>query len=103
MNSSKIRCVILVGGPSKGTRFRPLSFDIPKPLFPSWIFFFLIDLLRILIVAGFEMIYHQIHALSKIPDISEVFLIGFYDKSKFNFFLDTIQRLYGIQCKYAFI
>ncbi len=29
-----VKAVILVGGPSKGTRFRPLSFDIPKPLFP---------------------------------------------------------------------
>jgi len=27
--------VILVGGPSKGTRFRPLSLDVPKPLFPG--------------------------------------------------------------------
>ena len=25
--------VILLAGPSKGTRFRPLSMDIPKPLF----------------------------------------------------------------------
>ena len=28
------KAVILVGGPGKGTRFRPLSLDIPKPLFP---------------------------------------------------------------------
>jgi len=26
--------IILVGGPSTGTRFRPLSMDLPKPLFP---------------------------------------------------------------------
>ena len=30
----KMRAVILLGGPNKGTRFRPLSLDIPKPLFP---------------------------------------------------------------------
>ena len=30
-----IKGVILVGGPSKGTEFRPLSLDIPKPLFPG--------------------------------------------------------------------
>ncbi|KAL8458363.1 hypothetical protein ACS0TY_036034 [Phlomoides rotata] len=24
----------MVGGPTKGTRFRPLSLNIPKPLFP---------------------------------------------------------------------
>ena len=29
-----MRAVILLGGPNKGTRFRPLSLDIPKPLFP---------------------------------------------------------------------
>ena len=34
-----------------GTRFRPLSLDIPKPLFP---------------VAGFPMIYHHIEAASKV-------------------------------------
>ena len=34
-----------------GTRFRPLSLDIPKPLFP---------------VAGFPMIYHHIEAASQV-------------------------------------
>ena len=29
-----IKAIILIGGPQKGTRFRPLSFDVPKPLFP---------------------------------------------------------------------
>ena len=29
-----IKAVILIGGPQKGTRFRPLSLDHPKPLFP---------------------------------------------------------------------
>jgi hypothetical protein len=28
------KAVLLVGGHSKGTRFRPLSLDVPKPLFP---------------------------------------------------------------------
>lgn len=28
------KAIILTGGPSKGTRFRPLSLDSPKPLFP---------------------------------------------------------------------
>jgi mannose-1-phosphate guanylyltransferase len=36
MSSEKkeITVVILIGGPSKGTRFRPLSMEIPKPFFP---------------------------------------------------------------------
>ncbi|XP_061372366.1 uncharacterized protein LOC133314851 [Gastrolobium bilobum] len=34
----KVVAVIMVGGPTKGTRFRPLSFNTPKPLFPfDWL------------------------------------------------------------------
>jgi len=66
-NSSalNIKVVILVGGPSKGTRFRPLSLDVPKPLFP---------------VAGKPLIWHHLSACTKLgPSLSEVILIGFYD------------------------
>ena len=41
-----MRAVILLGGPNKGTRFRPLSLDIPKPLFP---------------VGGFPIIQQQVY------------------------------------------
>ncbi|KAF5194291.1 Adp-glucose pyrophosphorylase family protein [Thalictrum thalictroides] len=36
MDSSEenVVVVIMVGGPTKGTRFRPLSLNVPKPLFP---------------------------------------------------------------------
>lgn len=61
---SNSKAVILTGGPSKGTRMRPLSLDIPKPLFP---------------IAGRPMIWHHIQALSKVEGLSEVLLIGFYD------------------------
>lgn len=44
------KAVILLGGPSKGTRMRPLSLDIPKPLFP---------------IAGRPIIWHSIQAASK--------------------------------------
>ena len=54
-----IKAVILIGGPQKGTRFRPLSFDVPKPLFP---------------VAGYPIIYHHIDALSKVS-----FLFFYFD------------------------
>ena len=33
--SESYKGVILVGGPSKGTQFRPLSLDVPKPLLPG--------------------------------------------------------------------
>ncbi|SGY33323.1 BQ5605_C002g01480 [Microbotryum silenes-dioicae] len=62
MASSK--AVILIGGPSKGTRFRPLSLDIPKPLFP---------------IAGRALLWHSIQAASKVDGLHEVILIGFYD------------------------
>ena len=44
------KAVILVGGPSVGTRFRPLAMDCPKPLFP---------------IAGKPLIYHHIGVLAK--------------------------------------
>lgn len=43
---------------------RPLSLDIPKPLFP---------------IAGRPMIWHHIQALSKVEGLGEVLLIGFYE------------------------
>ncbi|MEQ2176091.1 hypothetical protein XENOCAPTIV_027551, partial [Xenoophorus captivus] len=54
LNSSTdnmLKAVILIGGPQKGTRFRPLSFEVPKPLFP---------------VAGVPMLQHHIEACVKV-------------------------------------
>ena len=72
MQKSHTKAVILVGGPSVGTRFRPLSMDCPKPLFP---------------IAGHPMIYHHLLALSKVPGMKEVLLLGFYENSVFDRFL----------------
>ncbi|PSR78356.1 nucleotide-diphospho-sugar transferase [Coniella lustricola] len=66
------KAVILVGGASRGTRFRPLSLDVPKPLFD---------------VAGHPIIYHCLTAVSKVPSVHEVYLIGYYDESVFRDFL----------------
>jgi mannose-1-phosphate guanylyltransferase len=57
--------VILIGGYSKGTRFRPLSLDIPKPFFP---------------IAGLPMIYHQLEALASLGNVKRVYLLGFYEE-----------------------
>ncbi|KAL2217535.1 nucleotide-diphospho-sugar transferase [Thermoascus aurantiacus ATCC 26904] len=70
MTSTK--AVILVGGPSRGTRFRPLSLDVPKPLFE---------------VAGHPIIYHCLKALANVPGLREVILIGYYDESVFRDFI----------------
>jgi mannose-1-phosphate guanylyltransferase len=69
------KAIILVGGPSSGTRFRPLSMDCPKPLFP---------------IAGSPTIYHHVLALSKVP-VKEILLIGFYEKHVFDRFISESQ------------
>ena len=58
----RMRAVILLGGPNTGTRFRPLSLDMPKPLFP---------------VAGRPIIQHQIEQCIA-AGINEIFLLGSY-------------------------
>ncbi|RIB15390.1 nucleotide-diphospho-sugar transferase [Gigaspora rosea] len=71
------KAVILVGGPSRGTRFRPLSLNVPKPLFP---------------IAGHPIIWHHLDALSKVEGLKEVLLIGFYEDSVFQRFIDDAAR-----------
>ncbi|ODV91522.1 hypothetical protein CANCADRAFT_55378 [Tortispora caseinolytica NRRL Y-17796] len=66
------KAVILVGGGTRGTRFRPLSLDIPKVLFP---------------VAGKPMLSHILVAISKVSTVKEVLLIGFFDDYVFRDFL----------------
>ncbi|RWS01288.1 mannose-1-phosphate guanyltransferase alpha-A-like protein, partial [Dinothrombium tinctorium] len=82
----RMKAVILIGGPQKGTRFRPLSFDLPKPLFP---------------VAGRPMVQHLIEACTKVKNIKEIFLIGFYqnDDSLSQFVTEMIDE-YDVVIKY---
>ncbi len=81
-----IKAVILIGGPQKGTRFRPLSLDVPKPLFP---------------VAGYPSIYHHIDALSKIETVKEIFLMGYYQPSDgLNRFIANAQSEFKIPIRY---
>jgi len=81
-----LKTVILVGGPSNGTRFRPLSLDIPKPLFP---------------VAGFPMIYHHIEAASKVSNMKEIILIGSYQKDQQLIkFMTSMQQEFKILVNY---
>ncbi|KAI5244070.1 nucleotide-diphospho-sugar transferase [Aureobasidium subglaciale] len=71
------KAVILVGGPSRGTRFRPLSLDVPKPLFE---------------VAGKPIIQHCFDAVTRVPEITEVFLVGYYDETVFRDFIKDAHR-----------
>jgi mannose-1-phosphate guanylyltransferase len=70
---SQYKAIILVGGPSRATRFRPLSLDVPKPLFP---------------VAGAPVVSHHLAALSKVQGLQEVLIIGFFEDNVFARFLD---------------
>ncbi|KAJ3398565.1 Proteasome subunit alpha type-2 [Chytriomyces hyalinus] len=71
-----LKGIVLVGGPSVGTQFRPLSMGVPKPLFP---------------IAGSPMIYHHINALAKVQGMKEILLVGFFEKEVFDGFLAQVQ------------
>jgi mannose-1-phosphate guanylyltransferase len=84
-SSFSCKVVILIGGPSKGTRFRPLSLDVPKPLFP---------------ISGQPMIWHHIKACTKLPKLSEIFLIGFYEESKLKQFIQKTEEQFSLKIRY---
>ncbi|XP_066603254.1 mannose-1-phosphate guanyltransferase alpha-A [Prorops nasuta] len=79
-----LKAVILIGGPLKGTRFRPLSLDIPKPLFP---------------IAGLPMIQHHIEACALLPNLTEVLIIGSYQTSDLSQFIQEVGNK-GLAVKY---
>ncbi|GAA5973972.1 hypothetical protein JCM11641_001250 [Rhodosporidiobolus odoratus] len=80
------KAVILIGGPSKGTRFRPLSLDVPKPLFS---------------VGGRPIIWHSLVALSRVEGLNEVLLVGFYDEAVIAPFIKEASRDFpNLQIRY---
>ncbi|XP_053385632.1 mannose-1-phosphate guanyltransferase alpha-B-like isoform X3 [Mercenaria mercenaria] len=81
-----LKTIILIGGPMKGTRFRPLSLETPKPLFP---------------VAGFPIIHHHVEACAQVEGMKEVILIGFYQPNDaLNRFITQAQQQFKIQIRY---
>ncbi|VDM28232.1 unnamed protein product [Toxocara canis] len=77
-----LKAVVLVGGAQKGTRFRPLSLQLPKPLFP---------------IAGVPLIEHHIEQLSKLENLTEVFLTGFYPSNQFDDFTKRCEIQYAVK------
>ncbi|GAY38944.1 hypothetical protein CUMW_040560 [Citrus unshiu] len=75
----KVVAVIMVGGPTKGTRFRPLSLNIPKPLFP---------------LGGQPMVHHPISACKRI------YLVGFYEEREFALYVSSISNELRIPVRY---
>ena len=77
--------VVCVGGPTKGTRFRPLSMRIPKPLFP---------------LAGRPMVQHAIHACARISDLRAIFLVGFYNEEEFAMYVAGLSGEINVPVRY---
>ncbi|CAG9570701.1 unnamed protein product [Danaus chrysippus] len=80
-----LKAVILIGGPQKGTRFRPLSLDTPKPLFP---------------IAGLPLIQHHIAACVKLEECKEILIIGSYTTTTMAQFVSDMQKEYKIIIRY---
>lgn len=80
-----IKAVIIVGGPNSSTEFRPFSMTLPKPLFP---------------IAGRPLIYHHLASLKKIPNLTEVIIMGYYDPNLFRQFIDNAQKEFAMKIRY---
>lgn len=83
--SDSLAAVIIVGGPTGATQFRPLSLDLPKPLFP---------------IAGKPMIYHHISACAKVEGLNEIFLLGGFEEDIFSPFISTVTKEFGVKVTY---
>jgi mannose-1-phosphate guanylyltransferase len=70
-----------------GTRFRPLSLDTPKPLFP---------------IAGLPLIQHHIEACVKLPECKEILIIGSYTTNHMAQFISDMQTEYHVLIRYCF-
>ncbi|OVA16243.1 Bacterial transferase hexapeptide repeat [Macleaya cordata] len=80
----KVIAVIMVGGP-KGTRFRPLSLNLPKPLFP---------------LAGHPMVHHPITACKTIPNLAQIYLIGLFEEREFALYVSSISNELKVPVRY---
>jgi len=80
-----VKAVILIAGPQKGTRFRPLSLDVPKPLFP---------------VAGIPMIQHHIETCASVKEIKEILILGFYPAHEMTSFIQDMENQHKVRIRY---
>lgn len=92
--------VILVGGPSKGTRMRPLSLDCELKEKSGADFRSKTPAPSRRQGASSEchkahhqpMIWHQLSALATVPGLSEIIIIGFYEDSVMSGFIKDSKR-----------
>lgn len=84
-----LKAVILIGGETTGTRFRPLSMDSPKALFP---------------IAGKPLISHIIDNLLDLGDeeLVNVYLLGYFKEiNPFKEYISNAKHLYpSLNIKY---
>ncbi len=83
----RVVVVIILGGVSKGTRFRPLSLDLPKPLFP---------------LAGMPMIQHHMEACVRQlgSALSQIVLMGSFAHDTFSSFIAKTSSEYAVPVTY---
>lgn len=67
-----------------GTRFRPLSLDLPKPLFP---------------IAGRSIIQHHIEACVQLKELKEILVIGYYPVAQMEKFVADMQNVYNVSIR----
>lgn len=85
-----------VGGPSRGTRFRPLSLDVPKVC--SFTQLLKKKNLKLTLwkplfdVAGHPILWHCLRAVAKVPGIRDVILVGYYEEHVFRDFIKETSR-----------
>lgn len=87
MKQTGIEALLFTGSfPSlAGTRFRPLSLDTPKPLFP---------------VAGKPIIQHHVESCVRIKELKEILILGFYPATQMQQFVSNMQNLYDVNIRY---
>ncbi|KAL4471957.1 hypothetical protein ABPG72_018459 [Tetrahymena utriculariae] len=83
-----IKGVVLIGGPYQSNQLAPFTSSQPAPLFP---------------IAGVELIYHHIFALSQLKSITHIYLIGLYAQNQiYQFILKCRAEYKNIQFDYLY-
>ena len=77
--------IVLVGGPSTSTSFRPLGLQTPKALFP---------------ICDKPILEHQLKWLAKSGLFSHLFVLGFFENQPFDSFIQKLDSEITIPVKY---
>lgn len=114
-STARSKAVILIGGPTLGTRFRPLSLQCPKPLFPVAGRPMVSQLLGVLgwrpkgtpaVAADLTQpcfsfcyalqVFHHMEAAAQVPGMMEILLIGTFPENEMREFVGASARDLGV-------